>query len=121
MEEYTYKGNLIHKDKEGKFYVYLMNFDGDIDEYPANSKEEAMQIVDKHEITHAGQYMDLDETTEAYELGGVSKHWTEYTIENEDDDDEETFDEEAYYNDFNSWWDNLPFEEQKRIYEQITQ
>lgn len=113
MEEYEYRGNKIHKSKDGMFYAYTMNLDGDIDETPANSMERAMEIIDRHEISIAGHYFDLDETTRAYELGGVNKHWTDYT------EGEEEWDENSYYEDFGDWWDYLPFEEQKRIYEQI--
>lgn len=113
MEEYEYRGNKIHKTKDGMFYAYTMNLGGDIDETPAKSMEKAMEIIDRHEISVAGHCFDLDETEKAYELGGVNKHWTDYTTEYD------KWDEEAYYKDFNSWWSNLSFDEQKRIYNKI--
>lgn len=78
-------------------------------ETETENKEELPQWY----IANAGLYFDLYETTEAYELGGVNKHWTDYTIEYD------KWDEEAYYKDFNSWWSNLSFDEQKRIYNKI--
>ena len=56
---------------------------------------------------------DLERTVQAYALGGNKTHWSDYSI------DENNWDEEAYYADFDRWWDNLTENEQKRIYKLI--
>ena len=58
-------------------------------------------------------YFDLDQTTKAYELGGKTTHWTDYT------NGENSWDEDAYYADFDTWWNSLPVEERERIYGEI--
>ena len=57
-----------------------------------------------------GNYFDLDQTTDAYSIGGKNTHWTDYST------GDSSWDENNYYEDFDGWWNNLPDEEKERIY-----
>lgn len=57
-----------------------------------------------------GSYFDLDQTTDAYRIGGKNTHWTDYST------GDSSWDEDTYYEDFDGWWNNLPDEEKERIY-----
>lgn len=61
------------------------------------------------DLNNIGHGFDLEQTTNAYHLGGKKTHWTDYST----GDDE--WDEDSYYRDFNSWWDELPEDEKVRI------
>ena len=63
-------------------------------------------------------FFDLDMCQKAYELGGISgidSTWvsTKYTKEDGE------FDDEKYFEDFDTWWDSLSEEEQERIWNLI--
>ena len=47
MKDYTYKENMILQ-VEDRFYVYLLNADGDIDEYKCDSLEQAKDKIDRY-------------------------------------------------------------------------
>lgn len=61
------------------------------------------------DLSKIGHGFDLEQTTNAYRLGGKKMHWTDYSIGNDE------WDEDSYYRDFNSWWDELPEDEKVRI------
>jgi hypothetical protein len=62
------------------------------------------------ETKELGHFFDLDGTQQAYKLGGVNIHWTDYTFEHT-----EEWDEDRYYKDFDMWWDDLKEEVRKEI------
>lgn len=61
-------------------------------------------------IKKAGHYFDLDQCERAYRLAKVNKTWHDYATTFEG------WNEDAYYADFEKWWDNLSSQERKRIY-----
>ena len=71
-------------------------------------------MENNNKILDAGLHFDLNQTVLAYRLGGVDKHWVDYTI----NDDE--WDEDKYYDDFDKWWRNLSEDEREKIYEMIS-
>lgn len=59
--------------------------------------------------SYIGLYLDLDETSKAYELMYEKTHWTDTKYQTSDG-----WDEEKYYSDFDKWWVNLM--EEQRVY-----
>ena len=76
-------------------------------------KESVNRILREDKLDKVGHYLDLDQTSKAYDLGGVGKHWTDYS------NDEDGWDEDAYYSDFDKWWDSLSPQEKNRIYQAV--
>ena len=66
------------------------------------------------ELNEEGTHFLLDETTKAYELGGVKKHWMDYSYP------DEGWDQDKYYAEFDAWWVSLPYEKKLSIYNEIT-
>ena len=64
------------------------------------------------EINQFGIYCDIDVCSEMNKQGFCPFHWADYK-----DDDE---DHNNFFNDFNKWWEKLPFERQKEIYNILT-
>lgn len=60
--------------------------------------------------SYIGLYLDLDETSKAYELMYEKTHWTDAKYQTSDGG----WDEEKYYSDFDKWWINLM--EEQRFY-----
>ena len=83
--------------------------------------------MDKRFLSNIGTSFDLDQTTKAYELGGESIYWTDYTFKwfNELPESEQNkhldnaWDMDKYYKDFDEWWQNLPSSKQEEIYNAI--
>ena len=48
METIIYNDNQIRKWNDGTFSAYVMNDDGDIEEYNCNTLEEAEAFIDKY-------------------------------------------------------------------------
>lgn len=60
-------------------------------------------------ILNIGLNFDLNQTTLAYHLGGVDRHWVDYKVNDND------FDEKKYYADFDAWWSSLDEKEREDI------
>ena len=70
-----------------------------------------------------GHYFDLDQTAKAYELGGNTTHWSDYTHDwynklsaeeqLRDENLDNAWDVDAYYAACEEWWDHLT--ESKRL------
>ena len=76
-------------------------------------KESVRRVLKENNVDNVGHYLDLDQTSKAYELGGVKKHWTDYS------DNEDGWNEDAYYSDFDEWWNGLSPQEKNRIYQSV--
>lgn len=48
MKTIIYKGNQIRKWKDGTYSAYVLNADGDIEEYNRDTLEEAQAVIDKY-------------------------------------------------------------------------
>lgn len=68
-------------------------------------------------IEEWGRYATLDQTEEAYAIGGVDKSWMDYSTGSDDPDN--AWDQDAYYADFEKWWLSLPLETKIDIHNQI--
>ena len=85
--------------------------------------------MDKNFLKAIGTSFYLDQTTKAYELGGVNVYWTDYTYDwynnlSQEEQMEEAnldnaWDMDKYYEDFDNWWMSLSTEKQNEIYNQI--
>ena len=85
--------------------------------------------MDKNFLKAIGTSFDLDQTTKAYELGGVNVYWTDYTYDwynnlsqeeqMKDENLDNAWDMDKYYKDFDNWWISLSTEKQNEIYNQI--
>lgn len=60
-----------------------------------------------------GLFFDLDECEKAYEVGGVNKTWMDYSYPCSESTEE--WDENKFYEDFDTWWLNLPKTKQVEI------
>lgn len=47
-EVIIYRGNQIHKWKDGTFTAYVMDRYGDIEDYTRDTLEEAKAVIDRH-------------------------------------------------------------------------
>lgn len=61
-----------------------------------------------------GLFFDLDECQKAYEAGGIKKTWMDYSYSEPTDEGEE-WDDNKFYEDFDTWWLNLPKTKQEEI------
>ena len=56
----------------------------------------------------------MDECEKAYKAGGVKKSWIDYSYSEPTDEGEE-WDDNKFYEDFDTWWLNLPEAKQAEI------
>ena len=85
--------------------------------------------MDEKFLKYIGTSFDLDQTSKAYDLGGVNVSWIDYTFDwynalSEEEQMEvlnrgDAWDVDKYYEDFDKWWMSLPTEKQNEIYNQI--
>lgn len=61
-----------------------------------------------------GLFFDLDECQKAYEAGGIKKTWMDYSYSEPTDEGKE-WDYNKFYEDFDTWWLNLPKTKQEEI------
>ena len=73
----------------------------------------------EQELNDWGTSQGLDVTERIYREAGISRSWVDYSLPDSDDPDE-AWDQDAYYEDFDRWWKNLPLQEKVRIHYQIT-
>ena len=62
------------------------------------------------QLNDIGTGFDLDQTTKALSLAGVTTRWMDYS-----DDSPDGWDMDAYYQFFDSWFVHLPLETKERI------
>ena len=67
----------------------------------------------KERLVDMGVNFTLDETSQALALGGVSIHWTDYSLRGGG------WDEDSYYADFDAWWRSLTEGERERIWDRM--
>ena len=81
----------------------------------------------EQEILNWGQSCDLDQCEKAYQLGGKSVTWSDYTYDwfnalSESEQMEcldDAWDVDKYYADFYFWWDSIGSAKRGEIYNQI--
>ena len=78
------------------------------------SKGDVLYMFDFGFTKFVGLFFDLDECQKAYELGGVKKSWMDYSYSEPTDKGEE-WDDNKFYEDFDTWWLNLPKTKQEEI------
>jgi hypothetical protein len=78
------------------------------------SKGDALYMFDFGFTKFVGLFFDLDECQKAYEAGGIKKTWMDYSYSEPTDDGEE-WNEKKFYEDFDTWWLNLPKTKQEEI------
>lgn len=101
----TYKEEIakIIKDNEvTDFNVSLKTGKGDV-----------LYMFDFGFTQFVGLFFDLDECEKAYEVGGVNKTWMDYSYPCSESTEE--WDENKFYEDFDTWWLNLPKTKQVEI------
>ena len=78
------------------------------------SKGDVLYMFDFGFTKFVGLFFDLDECQKAYELGGIKKSWMDYSYSELTDKGEE-WDDNKFYEDFDTWWLNLPEAKQAEI------
>lgn len=77
------------------------------------SKGDVLYMFDFGYTQFVGLFFDLDECEKAYEVGGVQKTWMDYSYPHSESTEE--WDENKFYEDFDTWWLNLPKTKQVEI------
>lgn len=101
----TYKeeiAKIIKDTKVTDFNVSLKTGKGDV-----------LYMFDFGFTQFVGLFFDLDECEKAYEVGGVNKTWMDYSYPCSESTEE--WDENKFYEDFDTWWLNLPKTKQVEI------
>jgi hypothetical protein len=78
------------------------------------SKGDALYMFDFGFTKFVGLFFDLDECQKAYEAGGIKKTWMDYSY-SEPTNEGEAWDDNKFYEDFDTWWLNLPKTKQEEI------
>lgn len=78
------------------------------------SKGDVLYMFDFGFTKFVGLFFDLDECQKAYKAGGVKKSWVEYSYSEPTDEGEE-WNVEKFFEDFDTWWLNLPKTKQEEI------
>ena len=105
MSYETYKEEIakIIKDTEvTDFNVSLKTGKGDV-----------LYMFDFGFTKFVGLFFDLDECQKAYEASGIKKSWMDYSYPCSESTEE--WDENKFYEDFDTWWLNLPKTKQVEI------
>lgn len=82
------------------------------------SKGDVLYMFDFGFTQFVGLFFDLDECEKAYEVGGVNKTWMDYSYP--DSKSTEEWDDNKFYEDFDTWWLNLPKTKQAEITSRIS-
>lgn len=77
------------------------------------SKGDVLYMFDFGFTQFVGLFFDLDECQKAYKAGGVKKCWEEYSYSEPTDGEE--WNVEKFFEDFDTWWLNLPKTKQVEI------
>lgn len=81
-------------------------------------KGDVLYMFDFGFTKFVGLFFDLDECEKAYEAGGVNKTWMDYSYP--DSKSTEEWDDNKFYEDFDTWWLNLPKTKQAEITSRIS-
>ena len=73
----------------------------------------------EQELNYWGTSQGWDVIDRIYHYSGLSKSWMDYSYPDAEDPDE-AWDQDAYYADFDQWWEDLPLAEKQKLYNRIT-
>lgn len=102
----TYKEEIAKIIKDTEVTVFNVSL--------KTSKGDVLYMFDFSLGKFVGLFFDLDECEKAYEAGGIKKTWMDYSYSEPTDEGEE-WDDNKFYEDFDTWWLNLPKTKQEEI------
>ena len=117
-----WKAEPIEKDKHVTYETYKEEIakiikDTEVTDFNVSlktSKGNILYMFDFGFSKFAGLFFDLDECQKAYEAGGIKKTWMDYSY-SEPTNEGEAWDDNKFYEDFDTWWLNLPKTKQEAI------
>lgn len=115
------KTEAIEKDRHVSYETYKEEIakiikDTEVTDFNVSlktGKGDVLYMFDFGFTQFVGLFFDLDECEKAYEVGGVNKTWMDYSYPCSESTEE--WDENKFYEDFDTWWLNLPKTKQVEI------
>ena len=116
------KTEAIEKDRHVSYETYKEEIakiikDTEVTDFNVSlktSKGDVLYMFDFGFTKFVGLFFDLDECEEAYKASGIKKIWIDYSFPEPTGDGEE-WNVEKFFEDFDTWWLNLPKTKQAEI------
>lgn len=115
------KTEAIEKDRHVSYETYKEEIakiikDTEVTDFNVSlktSKGDVLYMFDFGFTKFVGLFFDLDECEEAYKASGIKKVWIDYSFPEPTDGEE--WDVDKFFEDFDTWWLNLPKTKQAEI------